>query len=100
MKSLNTELILDIEEERIALPVLRNPKLTAGTMWTILKDMVGKDITKYSMPVILNEPLSGLQKQFEVFSFNYLLTKASQEPDSLKRMAYVSTYSIARFYYV
>jgi hypothetical protein len=60
MKSLNTELILDIEEERIALPVLRNPKLTAGTMWTILKDMVGKDITKYSMPVILNEPLTGL----------------------------------------
>ena len=60
MKTLSEQLICDCDEERIALPILRNPKITASTMWTILKDMVGKDITKYSMPVILNEPLSAL----------------------------------------
>ena len=79
MKTLNEVLICDIEEERIALPVLRNPKLTAGTLWSILKDMVGKDISKYSMPVILNEPISLLQKNCEVFCSNHLLAKASQE---------------------
>lgn len=32
---------------------------------TILKDMVGKDITKYSFPVVVNEPLTVLQKAAE-----------------------------------
>ena len=65
MKILKDLIILDCEEERIALPCLRDFKIKASTIWTILKDMVGKDISKYSMPVIVNEPLSILQKAAE-----------------------------------
>ena len=57
-KTLKDVIILDCDEERIALPCLRDSKIKASTIWTILKDMVGKDITKYSMPVIVNEPMS------------------------------------------
>ena len=55
----------DIEDDRTALPILRDPKIKGATIWAILKDMVGKDITRYSMPVIVNEPLSVLQKHAE-----------------------------------
>ena len=65
MKVLTDVIISDCEEERIALPCLRDSKIRASTIWTILKDMVGKDITKYSMPVIANEPLTTLQKTAE-----------------------------------
>mmetsp|Transcript_25632 Transcript_25632/g.39441 ORF Transcript_25632/g.39441 Transcript_25632/m.39441 type:complete len:132 (+) Transcript_25632:1431-1826(+) len=60
--------------------------------------MVGKDMTKYSMPVILNEPLTNLQKNCEVFAFNHLLTKASKESSSLLRLVYVSIFSSTRFF--
>lgn len=65
MKRIKEVIISDCEEERIALPCLRDSKIKASTVWTILKDLVGKDITKYSMPVIVNEPLSILQKSAE-----------------------------------
>ena len=29
-------------------------------IWKIIKQFIGKDLTKVSMPVIMNEPLSGL----------------------------------------
>jgi hypothetical protein len=65
MKRIKDVIISDCEEERIALPILRDSKIKASTIWAILKDMIGKDITKYSMPVIVNEPLSVLQKASE-----------------------------------
>jgi hypothetical protein len=57
--------IVDCDPCRTELPCLRDSKIKASTILSILKDMVGKDITKYSMPVIVNEPLSVLQKAAE-----------------------------------
>ena len=31
------------------------------SLWNIIKDMIGKDLMRISLPVFLNEPLSGLQ---------------------------------------
>lgn len=67
MKEANNIVITDLTEERLSLPHTRDNRLKPGTIWTILKDMVGKDITKYSMPVIVNEPMSNLQKGTELF---------------------------------
>ena len=72
-KLLSDAIIIDCDEERIALPCLRDSKIKASTIWTILKDMVGKDITKYTMPVIVNEPMTILQKSAEPCQFNYHL---------------------------
>ena len=98
MKNLATAIISDCDEERIALPCIRDPRIKAGAMWSILKDMVGKDITKYSMPVIVNEPLSVLQKTSEICQFNHLLAQAAQEKDSLMRLVYVTAFQAARQY--
>ena len=76
MKVLSKQIITDCDQERISLPFLRDHKIKASTIWNLLKDMVGKDLTKFSLPVILCEPLSNLQKYSEPLCFNYLLQKA------------------------
>lgn len=50
-------MILDVEGERTALPHLRPPNFKIS-FWSVLKELIGKDITKVSMPVYFNEPLS------------------------------------------
>ena len=56
----NELIVIDVNWVRIALPSMRNPRIRSSALWAILKDMVGKDITKISLPVILNEPLTNL----------------------------------------
>lgn len=55
--------------------------------------MVGKDISKISLPVILNEPLSSLQRNSEVFQMNWLIEKAVKEKCALMRLVYISSYA-------
>ena len=100
MKQLKQAIITDCDEERIALPCLRDARLKGSAIWQILKDMVGKDITKYSMPVFVNEPLSNIQKYSEILCFNDLLQKASEQESSMMRLVYVSVYSAAKFYLI
>lgn len=53
--------ILDIPQERLTLPHLRNPNTKVG-IFQILKDLIGKDLSKISLPVYFNEPLAMTQK--------------------------------------
>ncbi len=43
--------------ERFVLPYFKDPKLKIS-VWTILKDSIGKDITKMSVPVYFNDPMN------------------------------------------
>jgi hypothetical protein len=79
MRKISTQIVVDCPEERIQLPCLRDPRIKASAYWQILKDLVGKDISKYSMPVLVNEPMCILQKSAECFAFVYLLEKANQQ---------------------
>lgn len=59
-------------------------------MWSLLGKLFGQDLTKVSLPVILSEPLSSLQKTAEnINSFESILVKAATEKDPLKRLGYV-----------
>jgi len=62
-----------------------------------MKDLIGKDLTKVSMPIYFNEPLSLNQRLAETLEYNYLLEKAAEEEDSLLRLAYVAAYSGTRY---
>ena len=46
------------ENSRTELPFKKPDELVP--IWKILKNFIGKDISRVSMPVILNEPLSSL----------------------------------------
>jgi hypothetical protein len=63
--------------------------------WKLFKGLVGKDITKFSLPVFLNEPLSLSQKAAEMMFFNDLLDKAAEKETTSLRLAYVAAWAIA-----
>ena len=42
---------------RDALPYLKNPD-DKPSVWKILKDAIGKDLSKFCVPVCFNEPIS------------------------------------------
>lgn len=61
---------------RETLPFLRDPKLKFS-VWSIIKNAIGKDLTKFSVPVYFNEPISMLQKGGEAMEYEELLVKAN-----------------------
>ncbi|KAL5698739.1 Oxysterol-binding protein-related protein 2A [Ranunculus cassubicifolius] len=46
------------------------------SLWSMIKDNVGKDLTQVCLPVYFNEPISSLQKCFEDLEYSYLLDRA------------------------
>jgi hypothetical protein len=42
----------------------------------MIKDNVGKDLTRVCLPVYFNEPISSLQKCFEELEYSFLLDRA------------------------
>ena len=57
-------------------------------IWKIIKKSIGQDITKISLPVVLNEPISLLQRISEgmIISHN-LLARAAITDDPVMRLA-------------
>jgi hypothetical protein len=51
------------------------------SLWTVIKDFVGKDLSKIAVPVYFNEPLSFLQKFSEDVEYHTLLRDANQGAD-------------------
>jgi len=49
------------------------------SFWTIIKENIGKELSKISVPVYFNDPTSLLQKCCSAMEYNYLLDNASDE---------------------
>uniref|UniRef100_A0AAX7VM44 PH domain-containing protein n=1 Tax=Astatotilapia calliptera TaxID=8154 RepID=A0AAX7VM44_ASTCA len=64
---------------------------------TILYNNIGKDLSRVSMPVALNEPLSLLQRLSEELEYSELLDIASNIDDPYERMVYVAAFSISGY---
>lgn len=56
-----TESIKSDQKERDLLPYFKDPNMKVS-MYALVKDSVGKDFSKMSVPVYFNEPLNLLQK--------------------------------------
>lgn len=63
-------------------------------LWSIMKNCIGKELTKIPMPVNFNEPLSMLQRMTEEFEYADLLHKAAKMNDPLEQMVYVAVFSV------
>jgi hypothetical protein len=59
--------------------------------------MIGKDISRFAIPVYFNEPLSFLQKFAEQMEHAHLLTKADQTADPMMRMLLIVAYSVCQY---
>merc|ERR550519_755152 len=66
-------------------------------LWNLLCKNIGKDLSKISMPVTLNEPLSTLQRLCEELEYSDLLDKAVAAPNSLERMIWVAAFAISAY---
>uniref|UniRef100_A0A665UC11 Oxysterol-binding protein n=1 Tax=Echeneis naucrates TaxID=173247 RepID=A0A665UC11_ECHNA len=64
---------------------------------TILYNNIGKDLSRVSMPVALNEPLSLLQRLSEELEYSELLDTANHIDDPYERMVYVAVFSISGY---
>ena len=58
--------------ERDELPWLKDPN-SRPSIWTILKDTMGKDFSRMAVPVYFNDPTRLLQKCAQSMEYNYLL---------------------------
>ena len=73
---------------------------TAGlNLWNLLCKNIGKDLSKISMPVTLNEPLSVLQRLCEELEYSELLDKAAGLSDPVERMTYVAAFAVSAYGY-
>ncbi|CAI5757426.1 unnamed protein product [Candida verbasci] len=66
-------------------------------LWGILKSMVGKDMTRMTLPVSFNEPTSLLQRLAEDIEYNNLLNIAASIDDSTLRLIYVATFAATEY---
>lgn len=62
------------------------PNSSSVSLWNILRNNIGKDLSKVAMPVELNEPLNTLQRLCEELEYSELLDKAAHIPSALERM--------------
>ncbi|CAI9114591.1 OLC1v1015347C1 [Oldenlandia corymbosa var. corymbosa] len=70
------------------------------SLWSMIKDNIGKDLTRVCLPVYFNEPLSSLQKCFEDLEYSYLIDRAyewGKKGNSLMRILNVAAFAVSGY---
>ncbi|KAL8503325.1 hypothetical protein ACS0TY_022167 [Phlomoides rotata] len=70
------------------------------SLWSMIKDNIGKDLTRVCLPVYFNEPISSLQKCFEDLEYSHLLDQAYEHGkagNSLMRILYVAAFAVSGY---
>lgn len=76
--------VVTLARRRSTLP---SPRPTSSvSLWNILRNNIGKDLSKVAMPVQLNEPINTLQRLCEELEYSELLDTANQTHDPYQRM--------------
>nr|XP_038043283.1 oxysterol-binding protein 2 isoform X5 [Anas platyrhynchos] len=66
-------------------------------LWSIMKNCIGKELSKIPMPVNFNEPLSMLQRLTEDLEYHELLDKAVKCESSTEQMCFVAAFSVSSY---
>nr|POF23977.1 oxysterol-binding protein like c2f12.05c [Quercus suber] len=80
--------------KRLKLDADNRPKVG---LWGILKSMIGKDMTKMTLPVSFNEPTSLLYRVVEDMEYTDLLNVAAERMDSTERLVYVAGFAASEY---
>uniref|UniRef100_A0A672QTW1 Oxysterol-binding protein n=1 Tax=Sinocyclocheilus grahami TaxID=75366 RepID=A0A672QTW1_SINGR len=83
-----------VKKHRSALPAAMFSRNNVS-MWSVLKKCIGMELSKITMPVIFNEPLSFLQRLTEYMEHTYLVQKTSASQDSIHRMKCVAAFAVS-----
>ena len=71
---------------RITIPSTVDIKIKGSVIWKMMKDLIGKDLSKFSLPVFINEPCTVLMKGAEYGFYCDLITKAAKEQNAHLRL--------------
>lgn len=66
-------------------------------LWSIMKNCIGKDLSKIPMPVNFSEPLSMLQRLTEEFEYADCLDRAAACEDSAEQLVHVAAFTISAY---
>ena len=83
-----------IRKRRAIIPDKPNVSIN---LWSIMKDCIGKELSKIPFPVNYSEPTSMLQRLTEDFEYSELLDKAAQCKDDCEQMAYVAAFTVSAY---
>lgn len=86
--------LVPLKKRRTRIPDKPNYSLN---LWSIMKNCIGKELSKIPMPVNFNEPISMLQRLSEDLEYYELLDKAAKCHSSLEQMCYVAAFSVSSY---
>ncbi|KAL8427760.1 hypothetical protein Efla_004092 [Eimeria flavescens] len=95
LAALSSRLGGPVSGQRLALPKPRTEFKV--NLWSILKDCIGRDLSRIAMPVYFNEPTSFLQRQCEDLQYADLLNLASRLPRSVDRLLVVTVFALSPY---
>jgi len=67
------------------------------SVWSVLKNNLGKSLSRITLPIVFNEPLSVLQRCSEDLEYSHLLDTAAKLPDSRERLAYAAAFQLSAY---
>ena len=79
---------------RSVIPVKPNYPLN---LWGIMKNCIGKELSKIPMPVNFSEPLSMLQRLSEDLEYSEILDQAAAMTDSRQQLAYIAAFTVSSY---
>lgn len=85
---------VDLKTSRRTLPA---PMLdrSAYSIFSVIKQAIGKDLTRFSIPVVWNEPLSFLQRLAECLEHSSLLDRAALADSPVERFHYLTAFVVS-----
>lgn len=66
-------------------------------LWSIMKNCIGKDLSKIPMPVNFSEPLSMLQRLTEDYEYAEILDVAAKCSDPCEQLAHVAAFTVSSY---
>ncbi|XP_070204372.1 uncharacterized protein [Littorina saxatilis] len=66
-------------------------------LWSVMKNCIGKELSKIPMPVNFSEPLSMLQRLTEELEYSEILDNAALCDDSCEQLAYVAAFTVSAY---
>uniref|UniRef100_A0A8C5UVG5 Oxysterol-binding protein n=1 Tax=Microcebus murinus TaxID=30608 RepID=A0A8C5UVG5_MICMU len=81
-------------KRRVSIPNKPNYSLN---LWSIMKNCIGRELSRIPMPVNFNEPLSMLQRLTEDLEYHQLLDKAAHCTSSVEQMCLVAAFSVSSY---
>lgn len=93
-----------VSQELIGYPPVRREALPADSttmkpvsLWSIIKNALGKDLTRIPIPVNYCEPISMLQRLCEEMEYSELLDLAASSTDPLVRIQFVAAFAASSY---